>query len=165
MKNQRQATVETILNTYYDYTGSDYELNGEVIMSDVFTSDMKKQTQDTLFTMFKSGHVQYRPEFQVKVDDDAKLKSYISGLLNNWLRKAKELNNGEAYVAKNPGIRAGSGDKQVRELKKLLAKVKGTANEAKVQAAIDKRLEEIKPEAKIEINTEFIPAELQDLVV
>ena len=162
MKNQRQATVETIVNTYYNRSGSDYELNGEVIMNDVFTSEMKKETQSILFQMFRSGHVQYRPEFQVKVDDDAKLASYISGLVNNWLRKAKELNNGQAYTAKNPGIRAGSGDKTVRELKKLLSKVKGTANEAKVQAAIDKRLEEIKP--KVEIDATLIPEGLQDLI-
>lgn len=165
MKTQRQATVETILSTYSNYSGNEYQLNGEVIINDVFTSEMKKQAQDTLFTMFKSGNVLYRPEFQAKVDDDAKLKSYVSGLLNNWLRKAKELNNGQTYQAKNPGIRAGSGDKQVRELKKLLSKVKGTEHESKVQEAINKRIEEIKPEAKIEINTEFIPAELQDLVI
>jgi hypothetical protein len=162
MKNQRQATVETIVNVYYDHTGNDYELNGEVIMNDVFTSEMKKETHSTLFQMFKGGHIQYRPEFQAKVDDDAKLTSYISGLVNNWLRKAKELNNGQAYVAKNPGIRAGSGDNIVRELKKLLVKVKGTPNEAKVQAAIDKRLEEIKP--VVEIDTSLIPAELQGLL-
>lgn len=162
--NQRTAAVNTILSVIEEKTGEEFTLNGEVRAQDIFTADMKKEAQAMLFQGFRSGSIQYRPEFQAKVDDDAQLKSYVSGLLNNWLRKAKELNCGEAYTPKNPGSRAGSGDKQIRELKKLLKKVKGTEHEAKVQAAISKRLEEIKPEAKIEINAEFIPAELQDLV-
>jgi hypothetical protein len=162
MKNQRQATVESILSAYNTRTGEEFELNGEINMKDVFTADMKNDVKSTLFSMFKQGAIQYRPEFQAKVDDDAQLNSYIGGLINNWLRKAKELNGGQAYVPKNPGARAGAGDKQVKELKKLLAKVKGTEHEAKVQAALAKRIEEIKP--KVEIDASQLPADLQDLV-
>jgi len=42
--------------------------------------------------------------------DDAKLRSYCSGLQSNWLRKDTRLNGGVKYVAKNPGSRAGSTD-------------------------------------------------------
>jgi hypothetical protein len=162
MKNQRQATVETIISVYEEHTGKEYELNGEVIMNDVFTKEMKQEAREYLVDNFQAGNIQYRPEFQCKVDDNSEINKYVNGLINNWLRKAKELNGGEAYEPKNPGSRAGSGDPQIRELKKLLTKVKGTAHETKVQAAIESRLEEIKP--KVEIDTDLIPEDLQGLL-
>ena len=165
MVNQRTATVNTILSVMAE-NGVDYELGGEVRAKDIFDQNpsFKKQVHEILFQAFRAKEVIYRPEFQIKVNDDSELKKYISGLTNNWLRKARELNSGEAYVPANPGSRAGSGDAQVRELKKLLKKVKGTAHEDKVQAAITARIAEIKPEATITINTDLIPADLQDLV-
>jgi hypothetical protein len=161
MLNQRSATVNVLLSVFNE-SGNEYVLNGEVNLKDVITPDQKQKTKQILFTMFREGKITYKPEFEAKVQDDSELNKYIGGLINNWLRKAKELNNGEKYEAQNPGSRAGSGDPQVRELKKLLAKVKGTTHEAKVQAAIAERLEEIKP--KVEINTDLIPESLQGLV-
>jgi hypothetical protein len=161
MMNQRQATVSVLLSVLSE-DGVDYELNGPTPINDVLQPYHKEQARTILITMFRTGRVQYRPEFQSKVDDDSEIKKYVGGLINNWIRKAKEFNNGEAYVPSNPGSRAGSGDAQIRELKKLLAKVKGTEHEAKVQAAIQARIEEIKP--KLEINEAMIPANLRELL-
>jgi hypothetical protein len=161
MMNQRQATVKVLLSVLSN-AGIEYELNGETPISNVLEPHHKDQARTILCTMFKQGQVQYRPEFQAKVNDDAQLRSYVGGLVNNWIRKAKEFNNGQAYQPKNPGARAGAGDKQVKELKKLLAKVKGTEHESKVQAALAKRLEEIKP--KVEIDESQLPEELRGLI-
>lgn len=163
MRNQRNVTVDVILNVL-EQDGVDYQLNGEVRAQDIFTAEQKAKAKKILFNAFKAKQVSYKPEFQAKVDDDAELNKYIGGLLNNWLRKAKELNAGVTYEIKNPGSRAGSGDAQITELKKLLKKVKGTEHEAKVQAAINTRIEQIKPEMQITINTDLLPEDLKDLV-
>ena len=162
MRNQRTATVEALVNVYNETAESEFVFNGEVNLKDVITPQQKDKTKAILFNAFKTKQVSYKPSFQYKVDNDAELNKYIGGLINNWLRKAPELNGGERYVIQNPGSRTGSSDPQIRELKKLLSKFKGTENEAKIQAAIGNRIAELKPE--VEIDTDLIPAELQGLV-
>ena len=159
--NQRQATVNAMLSVLKD-RGVEYEVNGDTPISEVLTPDDKSKVREILFTMFREGKITYKPEFQAKVDDDKELKSYVGGLLNNWIRKAKELNCGEVYKAKNPGSRAGSGDEQVREMKKLLQVTADADAKAAIQAAIDARLAEIKAEKNtVEVNLDAIPEALR----
>lgn len=158
--NQRSATVNTILAVLSD-RGVEYELNGETPVSKVLTDSDKATVREILFTMFRSGEVEYKASFQHKVNDDSELKKYISGLVNNWIRKAKEFNNGQAYQAKNPGSRAGSGDSKVKEMKKLLSVTTDPQARAIIQSAIDSRVAELKAEKnQVEIDYESIPAEL-----
>ena len=165
--NQREATVQTILNTL-EARGYSYELNGDTTISEVLTDADKSTIRETLFTMFRDGEITYKPEFEAKVQDDSELKKYISGLLNNWVRKAKEFNSGAQYVAKNPGSRAHSSDEQMKELKKLFAQVSASGDAdtiAEVQAAIEQRKSEIKPKAAFKpINVDALPEALRHLV-
>ena len=159
--NQRTACVNTILSVLSD-NGVNYELNCETPVSSMLTDTMKSQVREILFTAFRNGEVEYKASFQSKVNDDSELKKYISGLVNNWIRKAKEFNNGQAYQAKNPGIRAGSGDSKVKEMKKLLTVTTDPQAKAIIQAAIDERVAELKAEKQdIEIDYNAIPAELR----
>ena len=48
-----------------------------------------------------------------------KMRSYASGLVNNWFRKDIRLNGGMKYEVKNPGSRQGAGDQQLKALKTL----------------------------------------------
>ena len=143
--NQRTATVNTLLSVLND-RGVDYQLNGETPISEVLTDSDKAKTREILFTQFRNGSIEYKESFQAKVNDDSELKKYISGLVNNWIRKAKELNSGQAYKTKNPGSRAGSGDEQVREMKKLLQVTADEEAKAAIQAAIDERVAKLKAE-------------------
>lgn len=162
MANQRQATCNTILSVLQE-RGVNYELNGSTPISEVLTNDDKAKVRDILFAMFKQGQVEYKESFQSKVDDDSELKKYISGLVNNWIRKAKEFNCGEVYQAKNPGSRAGAGDSKVKEMKKLLSVTTDAEARAMIQQAIDKRVAEIKAESnKLEINLDEVPAHLRE---
>ena len=162
--NQRTATVNTIISVLND-RGVEYELNGPTPISEVLTASDKEQVRSILFTMFKSGEVEYKEAFQAKVDDDTELKKYISGLVNNWTRKAKELNCGKAYVPKNPGSRAGSQDDQIKEMRKLLSVTTDPEAKAMVEQAINDRLATIKAENnKVEINYDAIPEHLKELL-
>ena len=110
--------------------------------------------------MFRSGKVQYSVEFASKVSDDKELKSYISGLVNNWIRKAPELNSGAKYQAKNPGSRQGSGDEQIKEMRLLLSVTKDPEARKLIEKAIESRAQEVKPTKTIDLDK--IPQELRE---
>ena len=161
MTNQRTACVQAILSILNE-RGQDYELNGETPMSQVLNSDDKVKVREILFTAFRAKQVEYKESFQAKVDDDQELKKYISGLLNNWIRKAKEFNNGQAYQAKNPGSRAGSGDPQVKEMRKLLSVTSDPTAKQAIQSAIDAKVAEVKAvKSKVTIDLDALPADLR----
>lgn len=159
--NQRNATVSTIIACLKD-AGISYELNGATPVSEVLNSDIKAKVRDTLFAMFRDGKVDMSADAQGKYSDDNQLKTYISGLVNNWIRKAPEFNNGGKYVPKNPGSRAGSGDEQIKEMKKLLASTQDQDVKDQIQEAIDARMAEIKP--RVEIDHSKLPESLRHLV-
>lgn len=84
-----------------------------------------------------SQEVDMTEESRAKYTDEKSMKKYADGLVGNWLKKDTRLNGGGKYEAKNPGSRAGSGDEQIRELKKLRT-VK--ADDAEIVAAIDEAI-------------------------
>ena len=162
--NQRSATVNTILSVLTD-RGVEYELNGPTPISEVLTDSDKAKVREVLFTAFRSGQVEYKSSFQAKVNDDSELKKYISGLVNNWIRKAKEFNNGQAYQAKNPGSRAGSQDSKVKEMRKLLSVTTDPQAKAMIQTAIDERVAQLKAEKnQVEIDVNNLPEHLRHLI-
>ena len=163
-QNQRSATVSAILSVLSD-RGVNYELNGPTRISDVLNDSDKSKVRELLFTAFRSGQIEYKSSFQSKVDDDSELKKYISGLVNNWIRKTKEFNGGETYQPKNPGSRTGSTDSKIKEMKKLLSVTTDPQAKAIIQEAIDKRVAELKAEKnQVEINIDNLPEHLKALV-
>jgi uncharacterized protein YqgV (UPF0045/DUF77 family) len=161
MMNQRKATVSTIL-AVLEERGVTYELNGETPISEVLTDSDKKTIRDAVFAMFRNGQVEMSDEAKVKYQDDTQLKSYVSGLVNNWIRKAPEFNGGTTYQPKNPGSRAGSGDEQIKEMKKLLAATQDPEAKAQIEEAIAARQAELKP--KVEVDYSKLPDSLRHLI-
>ena len=160
MVSQKQAVTNAVLAVK-----PDYELNGETCLADVTTSEEKKQMRAILFEGFKAGEIAMTEQAQDKyLGDDTALTKYVSGLLDNWIRKNTEFNNGQKYVTKNPGSRAGSGDEQVKEMRKLLKVTQDAESRKLIEQAISDRLAEIKPEANIEINAAALPEHLRHLV-
>ena len=162
--NQRSATVNAIMSVLSE-RGVDYELNGETPISEVLNDSDKANVRAILFTAFRNGDVEYKESFQAKVNDDSELKKYISGLTNNWIRKAKEFNCGQAYQAKNPGSRAGSQDSKVKEMRKLLSVTTDSQAQAMIKQAIDTRVSELKAEQnQVEIDVNNLPEHLRHLI-
>lgn len=96
------------------------------------------------------------------------LSSYWNGTLSNWLRKDKRLNGNVKHVIKNPGSRAGSGDAELKELKKLLVQVTASGNEEHIQAvneAIEVRKAQIQADKAQDVEVDFdkIPEALRHL--
>lgn len=164
MKSQREATVNAILSVLEE-RGISYELDGSTNVSDVLNADDKKKVQTILSTGFNKGEIQLSSEAASKyVGNTAEMNKYVSGLINNWTRKFPAFNGGSKYEAKNPGSRAGTGDEQVKEMRKLLKVTTDAEAKTVIQSAIDSRLEQLKPETKISINIEALPESLRYLV-
>lgn len=165
--NQRTATVETILGVLSN-RGVDYELNGPTPIAEVLSDKDKAEVRDALFTMFRNGDVSVSESFaETKLNDDSELKKYISGLVNNWIRKAPEFNSSHKYQAKNPGSRAHVGDEQLKEMMKLASQIgQGNDGYEEVMQAITERKAEIEAtKAKsIVINVDAIPEHLRHLL-
>lgn len=160
MLNQRNAVVSTIISVISS-RGVKYEMNGPIRMSEILTDADESQVIATLCIGFKENRIQMSDEARIKYAADSELKKYVVGLVNNWVRKAPEFNKGEVYQAKNPGSRTGSGDPKLKALKALYNSV-GDESKPAVQAAIDARLEELKP--KVTIDTNLLPEHLRHLV-
>lgn len=163
MMNQRTATVQACLAVLKE-RGQSYELNGSVNIGDVLTEADRAKIRDVVFTGFKAGKIEMSEESKAKYGDDKALKSYVSGLVNNWIRKAPEFNNGSKYQAKNPGSRAGSSDEQIKEMKKLLNTTTDATIKATIQAEIDARQAELVSASAPQIDVDKLPASLRHLV-
>lgn len=159
---QRTAVVNTILSVLHE-RDHEYELNGSVSMKDTLTDADRVKIRSILFTAFRAGEIEYKEAFASKVADDKELKSYVSGLLNNWVRKAKEFNSGVKHEAKNPGSRAGNGDPEIKEMKKLLSITADPEAKATIQATIDAKLAEIRAsKQQVTVDYDQLPAELRE---
>lgn len=90
--------------------------------------------------------VSFSDEAWTKYPTEPKVRGYVNGMLNNWLRKDVRLNGGTKYVPANPGSRTGQGDPEIKNLK-LLAKTQ--TDPAKVQL-IEERIEARKAELQAE---------------
>ena len=147
--NQKEAVFKAVA----EITGT--VPAGEKAIS--LSTEQRKQVVNVLVEGFKSGSIPISAN-----KPDAELKKYVTGLLDNWLRKDKRLNGNTKYATKSPGSRKGQGDAQVKEMRKLLKTELSPAQKAAVEAALAKRIADIKPAKTIEINVDSLPAELID---
>lgn len=151
---QGEAVFQAVLAVF----GNDGKLNGAVPETKAWSEEQKRAVHGRVFLSFKTGETTKSSGGQT----DADLMKYIPGLVNNWVRKDLRLNGGVQYTAKNPGSRSGSGDEAIRNMKILLGAVSDPEARLAIQAEIDKRMEEIKPKATI--NVDALPESLRHLV-
>jgi hypothetical protein len=147
---QEEAVFQAITNVCGDSEGAKYEPSKEE----------RAQITEILVESFKAGKIALKdtPSNREKLADDAKMRNYCSGLQSNWLRKDPRLNGNTKYVAKNPGSRAGSADPTVKSMRTLLATREdlSATDRAEIQAAIAKRVSELKPAKTQELTPEQI---------
>jgi hypothetical protein len=124
------------------------------------SKEERASVTDILAEGFTQGTIALKdtPSNNEKLADPAKLRSYCSGLISNWLRKDPRLNGNVKYVAKNPGSRAGSTDPQIKAMRALLNTRDDLSVEdrTEIQGLIAKRVSEIKPAKQVELTAEQV---------
>lgn len=109
-----------------------------------------------------SGDVAFSTDALSKYDTAEKLKSYVTGMVGNWLTKDVRLNGGDKYQPENPGSRAGQGDEVISNLRALRTTLTDAIQLEAVDVAIEQRkLELTKAKIKkVEVNFDSIPQDL-----
>jgi hypothetical protein len=156
MTNQKTATYNAITKVLAD-NGISFE--DGMNAAEVMTKEMKSSVYQILIGGFNGGEIELDASF-----DRAKLGPYVSGLVSNWLRKDKRLNGNVVFAHKKPGSRVGSGDAQVKTLRELKKITTEASDIQKIEEAISKRLGEIKPAKKVEIDVSLLPENLRHLI-
>ena len=111
-------------------------------VSSIITTEMRQQVNAILFEGIKGGAIDYKGD----TSDDAKVKSYVSGLQSNWLRKDKRLNGNTAYVPKNPGSRTGNSNPEIVAIRTLLSTLTpGTDEHSEVSGILAAEIAKLKP--------------------
>lgn len=156
MFNQKEAVFNAVTTVLKDHKIRFVESQN---VSSFMTREMRAQVNAILIAGFKAKKIKLDTEFE----SDSQLKSYASGLQSNWLRKDKRLNGGAIYEPKSPGVRTGSGDPGIREMRKLLETVTNKADRDTINKAIEQRLVEINVARKPKIDTSVLPSHLHRL--
>ncbi len=121
----------------------------------VLSKDEKATVVEMVCASFEANEVALSDNARAKFDTPEKLRSYTSGMVNNWLRKDTRLNGGSKYVTKNPGSRAGSGDSVIKNLKLLKSTISDDAKIAEIDSAIEARKTEIAAEKAKDVEIDF----------
>jgi len=141
--NQKHAVYSATVNVLTD---ADIQFEDGMDIKPIMNDQLRAKIMAVLCAGFKAGDIDFKdtPANNEKLRDDAKLNSYVSGLVNNWFRKDKRFNGNTVYKAKNPGSRTGQQDPTVRALRNLLKTELTPEQSARVQEELDERVAEIK---------------------
>ena len=110
-----------------------------------------------------ANEIEMSEQARAKHNDESKMRVYVSGLLNNWIKKHPPFNAGKKYVPVNKGSRTGSSDPQIKAMRALLKTTNDEESIAKINEAIQTRLAEIRPAQTVEIDVDALPEHLRHL--
>lgn len=153
MLTQKEAVFNAI-TSYFEDNGIDFEPGTKIELS----KEQRASITEIVTAGIEANEVAFSEAAKAKYADSDKIKGYVSNMVGNWLTKDPDLNGGVKYEPKNPGSRAGQGDPELRELKKLLKKVTATGSDehiTAVQTAIDERMEVLAISKVKDVNIDF----------
>lgn len=164
---QREAVFQATTSTL---AAHGIEFSAGTNIREVMTAEIRSEIADRVTALFQEGQVELKSteSNQSKLQDVAKLRNYVTGLITNWFNKDPNLNGGVKHQVKNPGSRQSDTQlKEMRLLRKQLALKGDDVAIARVDAAIAERINELgaakaKPES---IDADNLPEFLRDLAV
>ena len=115
----------------------------------VLTKELRSRVTNILVEGFNNGTI----AIESNPGSEAKLRTYCSGLISNWLRKDTRMNGGSKYVAQKPGSRVGSTDPQLKAMRLLLQTKTDPAAREEIQGFINARVEQIRASKKTSART------------
>lgn len=123
------------------------------------TKEQKAQVRLVLYEGFINGRISLARE---PYATEAEWMSYISGLIDNHMRKDKRLNGGVKYETKNPGSRAHHSDDQLKALFGLYQVATTEQDKTEIMGYISARKAELN-KAKVQptINFDALPDALK----
>jgi len=156
--NQREACYNAIKGI------KEFEDNTKVMLSD----SERKEVIAAVTEGFLDGTVEMKDteSNKAKLADPAKMKSYVIGLVNDFMRKDKRVNGGTKYEASAPGSRPTDQKLKVLTAAYQIASSEGNSEAMdKIEEAINTRKAEIaKPKATKQIDLSLLPDDIRALL-
>ena len=158
---QKQA----VLNAVKNILGNSFA-SGETNVKEVLTSDQLNTLRDRIYEGAIDGSIAYNKD----TSDTKAVRRYVNGMIDNHLRKSKELNGGNIYKPANTGAKR---DATLKNLNRLLKNYEeGTDEYDQVSTAITNRHNELKTmrstkkkdTVKSKVDTDIIPDELASII-
>jgi hypothetical protein len=159
---------EAVVNEVHAILGSNFDPS--IPAKEQLTSEHIATIKANVVAGIINGSVAFNKD----TTDEKEIARYVSGMVSNHFRKAKELNGGNTYTPQSTG--RGSRDSQISELNKLLKTLdEGSEGYNEVVAAINHRKQELavekaamvaekRKQKELEsINPEFLPDNLREL--
>lgn len=160
--SQREAVFQAVKNAFAE---AGIQFSERMHCESVMTDAMHKSVAAELTEGFLQGITELAntPSNQLKLTNPTEMSKYVSGLKSNWLRKDERLNGGVKYEPKNPGSRAGVSDPQLKALKQLAIKFKGTPKAAEIAKHIETRTAQVQAEKakKVQVDISVLSPELR----
>lgn len=131
------------------------------------TKEQKAQVADIVAEGIHEGKIAMSERAREKYSTlELIRKDYVSGLVNNHLRKDLRLNGGTPHQIKNPGSRTGSQDETIKAMRALRKTLTDAEEIAVVDSEIEKRIAHLKSlkQETVEINVDALPESLKQLV-
>lgn len=153
--SQKQAVIDATRKIM----GSAY--NSTVAVTETLTKNDINGIKSMVYDGIVSGDVIFNKEFS-----ETEVKKYVSGMVSNHFRKAKELNGGASYKPKVVGTRIVK-DPKLNDLNTLLSNTKpGTEEHVKVMEAVTARKSEIavKKNNTYDIDVTVLPDDLKAVI-
>ena len=157
--------VQAVISAVTSVLGDDFTPSETNVLG-VITKDQKAEVRQLVLEGILNGEVEYNKD----LSDEAAVKRYVNGMVDNHLRKSKILNGGNTYKPSSSGSKR---DPQLRELNKLLKTFEpGTENFSKVQQHIAARTQQIQTEksqqqvanVRASIDTSVLPDSLASML-
>lgn len=159
-KKQRAAVVEAVITVL-----GDSFVPGETIVTEVATKEQKLEARQMVYEGMLDGSIEYTKD----LTNEKEVRKYANNVVDNYIRRAKELNAGQSYKRTKEGTKR---DPQLKALNALINTgkvVEGTEDYNNVVSSIASRKEEIASQRgsqstkKTEINLDSLPPHLQAL--
>jgi hypothetical protein len=157
--------VQAVISAVTSVLGDDFTPSETNVLG-VITKDQKTEVRQLVLEGILNGDVAFNGD----ITDEAAVKRYGNGMVDNHLRKSKILNGGSTYKPSGTGSKR---DPQLRELNKLLKTFEpGSDNFSKVQQHIAARTEQIQTEksqqqvanVRASIDTSVLPDSLASML-
>ena len=163
MSFTQKESCYAAVKSFLEEKGIPHDDGQEVVLD----KDDRKTGMEMIAVAAMNGEMQFKDNSRVKYDTIEKMRTYVNGLLSNWLRKDTRLNGGNKYATKNPGSRAGQGDEVIKNLKALKTTLTEAEHIAAVDAEIQKRFEEIRSAKtkQVQIDVTKLPESVRNLFI
>lgn len=128
-----------VVNEVKAILGSSFD--GSQPAKDQLSDDQLKTIKSNIVSGIVNGSISFNKD----TSDEKEIYRYVSGMISNHFRKAKELNGGSSYAPQSTG--RGSRDPQLSELSKLLGTYdEGSDEFNQIVSAINSRKAELADE-------------------